>query len=437
MSRLSNFNRGLYKDETIDKFKMDYTDYLVNEVLAVLQLEHDINKQTDNIFPEIEPELKSKRTPVDSKIARRRKKYNYVQDYQNGSERTFYIYQRKKEENCPLIFSCFLSMLWADSYKEYEVEMATKYEDLQQKLDAGHLNNDEFEDQITQDLPNPALEVYSCKVDNLKELLYTFSNDPQKKLLKHERTFSSGVCLYNEEGRIIEKVDYKNRAGKMASYKISEAYLAPNKFENEEDIIKLKVHKMAKHKAKYALIYNYAQNFDSKLNNVDDFKVAQYRLFDRKSGTNFFKAKFDKAMDGLFLINAAEGGDEEDQEKGRNCITACFLVYYDEGKGWGFDHIRSFGFGAETDDEFLTKAGSFLPSMHVRGDMKNLLAFWNKRLQEDNAVAVHTSESIAQLFGRKDPLKQQQEQTFNSKKKEGESDSGVRPNQKHSKRNQA
>lgn len=381
---------------------MEYTDYLVGEVCKVLEEDFLIEKETKKLFPEIEPTLAETRKPIDSRNVKKKMKMNYPNQFAESEQRQYYIYLRKKNDNCPLVFSCYLTMIWGESYDEYESQMISKYEGIQQKLDVGHLNNEEFEQMVNEELPNPAPEYYSAKIDKPQRLYFSYANDPFKKLMKHQRAFSSGVCLYNELGEIIEKVDRNNRSGVMASYKLAQGYL-PERIEKEEDVIKLKIDQMEQSGAKYALIYVYGQDFDRYTANIDELKRAQYRLFDRKSGLNFFKGRFETAMDNLFIMDFGGDNGEDDEERDpRNCIVGCILVYHDEGKGWGFDHLRAQGFGYEEDDSFLKLAGERMAKMHYRGNIKNLLAYWNKKLQEEQQAAANVVPETEFLFSKKE-----------------------------------
>lgn len=58
---------------------------------------------------------------------------------------------------------------------------------------------------------------------------------------------------------------------------------------------------MKRENVKYALIYLWGKDID--LLSLEDTKIAQYRLFNRDSGLNFYKGTFGKAMDSLYLIN--------------------------------------------------------------------------------------------------------------------------------------
>lgn len=398
--------RGLYNDEEHDEFITQCTDYLIQEVCNVLKEDIAIEEETKKMFPEIEPTICETRKVADFKEKKRRMEMNYPLHFAESEEREYYIYLKNKSENCPLVFSCYLSMIWGGSYDEYEGQMMAKYEEIQQRLDVGHISNEEFEQTINEELPNPALEIYSSKIDNLEKIHFSFANNPYKKLMKHERALSSAVCVFNEYGEIIEKVDGKNRNGICASYKVGENYLLERKDDLEEDAIVLKVNRMKSKGGKYALIYLFGENFDKFTPTIDDLKIAQYRLFNRKSGINYFKGSFEKQMDNLFLMDfGIENKGEEDEEhmEKRNCIVGCFLVYHDEGKGWGFDHLRAQGFGYDTENQFLTKVGKRVVKMHHRANMKNLLAYWNKKLHEDQNLAnTQLLGQTSNLFGTRD-----------------------------------
>jgi hypothetical protein len=117
---------------------------------------------------------------------------------------------------------------------------------------------------------------------------------------------------------------------------------------------------------------------------IDDLKIAQYRLFSRETGINFFKGKFERAMDNLFLINPDEYPEPEyETRQTRNCIVGCFLVYHDEGKGFGYDHIRSFGIDFRSEKDFLKTVGEKVKTMHHRANLKNLLGYWNNKIKEE------------------------------------------------------
>lgn len=389
---------------------MDYTDYLIEETCKVLKEDFQIEEETKQLFPEVEPTLAETRKPFDFKFKKIKAEMNYPFEIASRAEREFYIYLRKKEENSPLVFSCYLTMIWDDSYEEYESKRVADYENIQQKLDVGHINQDEFEQMVKEELPNPALDYYSAKIDNPKDLHFSFANNPYKRLMKHERAFSSAVCVFNEYGEIIEKIDYNKRKGKMARYKIAEGYLHERP-EKEEDVIIVDTDNMKVLGGKYALVYVYGKDFDRFAANVDELKKAQYRLFNRKTGINFFKGRFENAMDNLFLMDFGAGednkeNDEEEEAEKRNCIVGCFLIYHDEGKGWGFDHLRAQGFGYETESEFLKIAGQRMTKMHHRANMKDLLGYWNKKLHEEQVAALNSTTlgQTEKLFGKKEKV---------------------------------
>jgi hypothetical protein len=252
-------------------------------------------------------------------------------------------------------------MLWNDSYNDYETEMMTKYEDIQGKFDSGAINMEEYDEEISNTLPNPADEYYSCKLHGLKNLYFSFSNNPNEVLLKSKRMFSARVALFDGNGQLLDIINQHHKNGSHASYKFPEGYIPNPNIDAgdlvEEEILKIKLYKMGRTSdVKYALIYLWAKNVD--LANLNDLKIAQYRLFNRDSGINFYKGKFSKAMDNLFLINPEEYPEpEEGSGLTRNCIVGCFLVYWDEGKGVGYDHLKSFGIDNRSEKGFLKVVG--------------------------------------------------------------------------------
>lgn len=84
--------------------------------------------------------------------------------YNQSQLRKIFLHVRNKEENSPLIFSCYLSMLWSDTYKDYEREMMQKYDEIQKKFEAGAITMEEYDEEISNNLPNPADEYYSAKL---------------------------------------------------------------------------------------------------------------------------------------------------------------------------------------------------------------------------------------------------------------------------------
>lgn len=55
-------------------------------------------------------------------------------------------------------------MLWSDTYKDYEREMMQKYDEIQKKFEAGAITMEEYDEEISNNLPNPADEYYSAKL---------------------------------------------------------------------------------------------------------------------------------------------------------------------------------------------------------------------------------------------------------------------------------
>lgn len=58
------------------------------------------------------------------------------------------------------------------------------------------------------------------------------------------------------------------------------------------------------------------------------------------------------------------------------------MLYWDEFKGFGFDHLKSFGIDIKSEKKFLKTVGEKVVQMHYRANLKNLLGFWNLKLKE-------------------------------------------------------
>lgn len=196
----------MYQNKPIDTFYKEYKDYLVTEVCQILTEDTEIEAQTKKLFPEIEPTISKIKDPINTKHANRQQKINCVARYNSSTKRKFYLHMRQKEENSPLVFSCFLSMLWSETYREYEADMMAKYEDIQGKFDGGVITMEEYDEEIAANLPNPAEEVYSSKLSGVNNLYFSFSNSPYARLMKSERVFSARAAVFNANGELLDIV---------------------------------------------------------------------------------------------------------------------------------------------------------------------------------------------------------------------------------------
>jgi len=385
-------NRGFYQPQESDYFTMDYTEYIIDEVMKVLNEDQLLDSKATKLYNEIEPTLTALRDPFDEEEKIKQEQSALALLTAKKTEREVFFFLRNKEENCPLVFSCFLSMLWSNTYNEYQIDMYARYEEIQAKLDAGNISPEEFEDQLVSELPNPAMETFSAKFGIVKDVSFAFANNPYVKLLKDERPFNAGVAFFSPEGILIETVNLASRKGQMGIWDTAEkvVFLEQEKY---EEILHINIEKMSEKSCEYALIYLWASDFDSRFADLENMKISQYKLFNKNTGVNYFKGRFDKAMDNIFLINPEEGVNEE-SETPRNCILGCFLIYRDEGKGWGFDHVKSYGFGYQSLEDYLKIVGDKLPPMHHRGNMKELINFWTKKAEEEQAAAAVISSEI-------------------------------------------
>jgi hypothetical protein len=106
-----------------------------------------------------------------------------------------------------LIFSCYLSMLWSDTYKDYERDMMQKYDEIQKKFEAGAITMEEYDEEISNSLPNPADEYYSSKLQGLDTIHFSFTNNPFVKVIKSKRKFSTRCALFDSQGKLLKIVN--------------------------------------------------------------------------------------------------------------------------------------------------------------------------------------------------------------------------------------
>lgn len=115
-------SRGRYRAPPQDKFKSKFMDYITKEVITYLDEEFEIEKVTEDLFPDVEGRLVSKRKAKDEKIKSEMNEKQKILEYHAGDVRRVYVYWENENLVKPLVFSVFNGLIL--EYK-FEVRLQT------------------------------------------------------------------------------------------------------------------------------------------------------------------------------------------------------------------------------------------------------------------------------------------------------------------------
>jgi hypothetical protein len=168
-------------------------------------------------------------------------------------------------------------MLWNENYKDYERDMMLKYDEIQKRFEAGAITMEEYDEELNNNLPNPADEYYSAKLQGIDTIHFSFTNNPFVKLIKSQRKFSTRCALFDSQGKLLKIVNQHDKDSEVASYRYAEGYLHAQGADGdnmtiEEEVIKFRFNKMKEANVKYGLIYLWAKDVD--LLTLEDTKIA-------------------------------------------------------------------------------------------------------------------------------------------------------------------
>ena len=181
-------NRGRYRPQKVDQFSTGFMSYITGEIVSFLTEEFEIEETTKKLFPDIEANFKAKRKEKEVKILQERQEMNRLAEYKKGNNRKLYVYWENLEARRPLVFSSFNSLILENKYSQELDLMLTKYEDIFGRFERGNLGEDEYNEILKNEMPNPGehMENFSLPPE-CKLLNFAFANNPNLNLMKAER----------------------------------------------------------------------------------------------------------------------------------------------------------------------------------------------------------------------------------------------------------
>lgn len=109
--------RGRYREDKIDKFSHGFMDYITGEIVSFLHEEIEIEEQTKDLFPDIEPRIVGARKQNDLKMSQSRVTVDKLVKYKKGNQKKVYVYwDGSADSSRPLVFSCFNSFILEDKF---------------------------------------------------------------------------------------------------------------------------------------------------------------------------------------------------------------------------------------------------------------------------------------------------------------------------------
>lgn len=104
-------SRGRYRAPPQDKFKNGLMDFITKEVVAFLDEEFQIEHDTQDLFPDVESRLMSKRKAKEAKRSVAIQEKQKLINYEAGDIRKIFVYWENENQVRPLVFSVFNGLI--------------------------------------------------------------------------------------------------------------------------------------------------------------------------------------------------------------------------------------------------------------------------------------------------------------------------------------